>query len=362
MFSLNDFVNSGFEFTDEEAYQKFRFRLLNSTLLVAVVFAFLIGMLFDLGLHDTGYIHSRVNYLYSVASIVLIIWLRQAKDNYRHVASAFIVVSLLVFSSALINVVEDEFRIIWFYLVVFVAYTTIDNKAGVLTTIASVIIIVLSFVLFELKLSQTGLQGAILGLIIASIISSIHVRKIRDYESLLLQQKRELEVLATSDGLTGVMNKRMFGEMSQKYIESAHRNSLPLSLLYLDLDYFKKVNDKHGHQVGDIMLIKFADVVGAELRKSDLLARIGGEEFAVVLFETNQEQAVMVAEKIRKKIMTATYKYDDKIVGMTTSIGISALQPGDIQVEDIATRADKALYLAKTSGRNCVQVYPASAE
>jgi len=349
-------LSSGFEFQQNETLKKFKFRLLNACLLVAVFFAFLVGLLFDLGIHDTGYFHSRVNYLYSVSAIVLFFWLRQSDDNFKRVSEALIIISLLVFTSALIFVTGDQFRIIWFYIAVFLAYTIIGNRAGVITTLVSISIIVLSYLIFDLGISRTTLQGALLGLVISSVLASVHVRKIAEFETILLNKNRELEVLATVDGLTGVMNKRMFNEMTNKYIEAAHRTGHPLSMLYLDLDYFKKVNDQHGHQVGDIMLIKFTDVVGKCLRKSDLLGRIGGEEFAVVLFETSLKDAIEVAEKIRSKVHESTYQYDGKLVEVSTSIGVSQMEFKTDTIKDIQQRADKALYKAKELGRNRVEI------
>jgi len=349
-------LNSGFEFQKDETRIKFKFRLLNTCLLVAVFFAFLVGLLFDLGLHDTGYLHSRVNYLYSVSAIILFFWLRQSRDNFKRVSEALIIISLLVFTSALIFVIDDQFRIIWFYIAAFLAYTIIGNRAGVITTLVSIAIIILCYLIFDLGISRTTLQGALIGLVISSVLASVHVQKIAEFEAVLLNKNRELEVLATVDGLTGVMNKRMFTEMTSKYIEAAHRTDHPLAILYLDLDYFKKVNDQHGHQVGDIMLIKFTDVVGKCLRKSDLLGRIGGEEFAVVLFETGLEDAVEVAEKIRSKVHESTYQYDEKLVEVSTSIGVSQMESKTDSMEDILQRADKALYKAKEMGRNRVEI------
>lgn len=353
---MKGILNSGFEFEATELLLKFKFRLLNTCLLVVIVFAFLVGFLNDLGVHNTSDVHSKVNYLYSISSIVLLIWLRRNKQNFKKVSEFLIIVSLISFTSALIFMVEDQFRIIWFYIAVFLAYTVIGNRAGVITTLVSILIVILCFMLLDLELSRVTLQGALIGLVISSVLASVHVRKIAEFETMLLNKNRELEVLATIDSLTGVMNKRMFNEMAAKYLEAADRTEKPLSFLYLDLDFFKKVNDQHGHQVGDIMLIKFTDVVGKCLRKSDLLGRIGGEEFAVVLFETTIEDAAAVAEKIRRRVQESSYQYENNMVEVTTSIGVSHFESGKDTLESIQKRADKALYQAKGLGRNRVEI------
>jgi len=349
-----DILNSGLRFDQDEAPLKFKIRLLNSCLLVAIVGAFLVGLLHDLGLHNTGDTHAYVNYALSFLSLGLLFWLRQSKENFHKVSYSLVILCLITFTSALIFVTEDQFRIIWFYIVVFIAYTIIGNQAGIITSLLAILIVVSSAFIFDLGLSQTTLQGALIGLIISSLLASIHVRKISEFETVLLKKNKELEVLATIDGLTGVMNKRMFNEMASKYIDTARRTSKPLTFLYLDLDHFKSVNDNHGHQVGDIMLMKFTAIVGKNLRKSDLLGRIGGEEFAVILFETDREAGMLVAEKIRQHIQETSYQYEDKLVEVTTSIGLSQLESKIDTLEAIQQRADKALYKAKESGRNRV--------
>lgn len=349
-------LNSGFDFDSTETPLKFKIRLLNSCLLVAIVFAFIVAALHSFGLHNTGDFHSLVNYCFSFSSFVLLLWLRQSKDNFKKVANTLIVVMLVTFTSALIFVTDDQFRIIWFYIVMFVAYTVIGNRMGVITTIVSIVIISICLLIFDLGLSRATVQGALIGFVISSLLASIHVRRIADYEDALLNTNSELEILATIDGLTGIMNKRMFNEMATKYLEAAHRNDKPLTLIYLDLDHFKAVNDRHGHQVGDIILIKFTDIVGKCLRKSDLLGRIGGEEFSVVLFETDLEAAVTVAEKILQQVQRASYQYEDKLVQVTTSIGIAQFDSSSDTLDSIQKRADKALYKAKELGRNRVEI------
>lgn len=349
-------LKSDYEFETQGTLLKFKYRLLNSCLLVAVVFALLVGGLYDLGVHDTGYIHSRVNYTYAILSAALFIWFRYSKESYTYVAVSLVFISLITFTSALVFVEQDQFRIIWFYIIVFFAYTVIGNRAGIITTVVSLVIIITCSLLFDLGLSQTTLQGALLGLVISSVLVNVHTRRVSAFEAVLMNKQNELEVLATIDGLTGVMNRRMFNEMMAKYLEVAKRSGQSLSFLYLDLDYFKKINDAHGHQVGDIMLIKFTAAVDECLRKSDLMGRIGGEEFAVVLFETAIEDAVAVAEKIRCQVYENTYQYGSKSVEMTTSIGVSQLESDEDTMESIQSRADVALYKAKEMGRNRVEM------
>lgn len=172
--------------------------------------------------------------------------------------------------------------------------------------------------------------------------------------NLLYAAQQELTKLATTDFLTGSSNRRMFLELGEKEVRRAERYGHPLSVLMLDVDHFKSVNDGYGHCCGD-QVLQFLVRKGQEiLRPSDILGRLGGEEFAVILPETDSETAFKVAERLRLAYEQASFRTDDgNKMGVTVSIGVVSRQPGELGMENILNRADKALYLAKNSGRNC---------
>lgn len=350
--SLNNFLYSGFEFQEDEDLLGFKFKMINSILVIVALFSMLVGILSDLGISDIGPIHSKVNYVYGIFSVMLIFFLRSSKRNYKKVSNALLIASLLTFTSALLLVPQDEFRIIWFYLLIFVAYILNGSASGLFFTIASLGVILSVHLLSDLQLSQLAINTSILGLIIGSFLARFYTNKISDYENSLQQKNVALHVLASTDDLTGVMNRRLFGEVSNRYFETSQRDNLPLSLLLFDLDNFKKVNDTYGHQAGDQMLIRFAEAIKLFLRKSDIVARVGGEEFAVLLFETDMEGAFTLAEKIRTLVESISIDYEGEKVSVTTSIGIAQHSKGDKAFNTIYERADKALYRAKKEGRN----------
>lgn len=165
-----------------------------------------------------------------------------------------------------------------------------------------------------------------------------------------VQAEQKLELLATTDSLTMLYNRRKFDEMLRYEIDRDRRYQNGLSLIMCDIDNFKNINDQYGHHIGDKILIEFVEKVGTTIRKTDLFARWGGEEFAVLVPGANAEIALSVAEKIRSVIELGTYSIDAKV---TCSFGVSVL----IDMEDeesIVKRADNALYKAKEQGRNCV--------
>ncbi|MDX1810087.1 MAG: diguanylate cyclase [Sulfurospirillaceae bacterium] len=160
--------------------------------------------------------------------------------------------------------------------------------------------------------------------------------------------KKELEKLALVDKLTNLYNRRKIDEYLQFEIEKAKRHNKPLSIIIIDIDYFKKVNDTFGHQIGDEVLKKVAQIMIESTRTSDLCGRFGGEEFIIICTETDEQGALALAEKIRIEI--ENHKFD-KVEHLTASFGISTFKTDD-NMETLLNRSDKALYMAKEKGRN----------
>ncbi len=182
-------------------------------------------------------------------------------------------------------------------------------------------------------------------------------RELKRLNSELLRVNEELRSLSNTDGLLKIANRRYFDEMLFKEWHRAMRGNHFLSLLILDVDYFKHYNDHYGHLQGDDCLKKVAEIISSNLhRATDLVARYGGEEFAVILSETTPEGALLLAEIIRKAILQSDIPHEGSEIGscLTISIGAAGLVPTIDMVPDcLMDSADKALYLAKTDGRNC---------
>lgn len=169
----------------------------------------------------------------------------------------------------------------------------------------------------------------------------------------LSDANEELARLATSDALTGIPNRRRFDEKLQEAFQTMKRMDRRFTLLMLDADHFKRVNDQHGHQVGDEVLKQLAQVIAHNVRATDMVARYGGEEFAVLLPETTDDrQGLMVAEKIRAAVEASEFP---RVGKMTVSVGVGCANPSDTSGKAVVRRADEALYEAKGAGRNRVQ-------
>ena len=166
----------------------------------------------------------------------------------------------------------------------------------------------------------------------------------------------ELTRMATTDPLTGALNRRELMQSSKREVAAARRYGRSLSLLIADIDFFKKVNDTYGHGVGDIAICTVADICQQALRETDLVARIGGEEYVILMPETSGERAAETADRLRKAIAAATIPADDGSFSITASFGVTEWSPEDESIEVTLARADSALYDAKQAGRNRVEL------
>ncbi len=161
---------------------------------------------------------------------------------------------------------------------------------------------------------------------------------------------------AMIDPLTGIANRRSFLQDGTELMKRHNVSPCPTGVLLIDLDHFKSINDRFGHAIGDRVLQVFADTAKANVRSSDLIGRLGGEEFAAVLYNVSREKAVALAERIRSAFAEAASDVDGRPVAATVSIGIVLTQDATFDVPALLVQADQALYFAKERGRNRVEV------
>ena len=173
----------------------------------------------------------------------------------------------------------------------------------------------------------------------------------------LVKNAQELQKLATTDSMTGLYNRRHFLVLAEAEWGRFQRYQRPLSILMVDIDHFKRVNDKFGHATGDMVLTAVANACLEDKRSSDVVGRIGGEEFAMLLPETDLEQADIVAERVRQKIMSRRLLAEDTYLNVTVSIGIAQATIGMSSVGILLKAADQSLYKAKAQGRNRIVRY-----
>jgi diguanylate cyclase (GGDEF)-like protein len=174
----------------------------------------------------------------------------------------------------------------------------------------------------------------------------------------LKEANDKLRELSVKDGLTGLYNHRHFQELFDTELLRSNRYKIPLTLMMIDLDYFKNINDSFGHPNGDMVLQKIAKVMSASVRETDIVARYGGEEFAIIMPQTDLKNAAISGEHIRKTAEEMEVLADDLIIKTTVSIGVVTYMPQENECKklNILNAADKALYNSKKGGKNKLSV------
>jgi diguanylate cyclase (GGDEF)-like protein len=181
---------------------------------------------------------------------------------------------------------------------------------------------------------------------------------LQKFAALIRQGETEQREMATTDELTGLRNRRHVLAQADDMVKIASRYGRNLSVIIMDIDHFKVVNDTFGHIAGDKVLRDISNALSRCTRKADIIGRYGGEEFVMILPETDVEQATVVAEHVRQEVAALAFEFDGNKAGATLSAGISAFCPKEgVDFNKILSRADTALYAAKADGRNCVKVW-----
>ena len=245
---------------------------------------------------------------------------------------------------------------------VFVAGAIISPAAGYFYASAAVASAVMVYLRAPLESSALGLgwteTAGVVFLVVQTAILFFAAAMIHAYSAnahgaiqRLNRQTQQMTELAHTDSLTGLANRRWLLELLEREFLRARRYQRPLTLVYLDLDGFKEVNDGFGHLFGDGLLRSAARSMQAVLRAADLLARIGGDEFAVLLSETDLAGANKVVGKLRRALASTTRPYGTALPPLTFSAGICQLREDDRTIDDLILRADEAQYLAKSAGR-----------
>ena len=247
--------------------------------------------------------------------------------------SAMVFVAMSVYRQGIVG-------ILWCYPLIVGNYFLLDARTGQQYNVVVLLVAIpLGFTFFE-----PGLALRIAATLIAvSILSAVSIRVVAD-------QARMLRALAVTDPLTGVYNRMLLQDTLEQAIGHFARNQLPTSLVAIDIDHFKQINDTRGHDAGDVVLRHVAGLLRQRVRRADKLFRLGGEEFLVVLTGSGQTSALAVAEALRTAIENLR-PLPDLVV--TASAGVATITTDD-DWQGLMKRADENLYRAKTAGRNCV--------
>ncbi|SEP95242.1 diguanylate cyclase (GGDEF) domain-containing protein [Ectothiorhodospira magna] len=197
--------------------------------------------------------------------------------------------------------------------------------------------------------------GSALEVIMMSLALAWRIRVLQAEREALARRGMHLERVSQTDALTGLYNRRHLERLLPEAVATAHQRSAPLSLVIIDADNFKQINDTHGHQQGDQVLIRMAHVLADTVRRGDTVCRYGGEEFVALLPGADDTTGRQIAERLRQAVARMPSPLDEDMATHTVSIGLATLRPGE-RAEDLFLRADRALYVAKTGGKDRVKV------
>ena len=291
---------------------------------------------------DTKELERQTLYYFIAIMISTLIWTSATVLGYIYAPPIYQFVSLLMIVGILtasVLSISYLFKIYFFYFLFMILPQFIIILSSASHVNLSIILFLMIFMPVVIILSRT--------------MQNNYNTDIKTHE-ILQANADKLHKLSITDSLTKIYNRRYFFQTGQNLILAAKREKQAVSILMIDIDFFKKINDTYGHQFGDTTLITLASTINAMIRESDLFARIGGEEFILLLNNTTYDGAKIIAEKIRSTIETTKFKYASKEINLTISIGVSTLNIKNYNIEKLYQDADANLYLAKESGRNKV--------
>jgi diguanylate cyclase (GGDEF)-like protein len=312
------------------------------------------------GANVIGSAHGRTVRAYFLLSCGLIWLLRGHKQRFTPVVWVFATSTLLVHLSGFMYVPEDESRLVWFYSLNAGVYILLGRRVGALFTAASMAAVVVCNGHLAAPISQRGMTTFLASLVSLSVIFHAFTQRTEAFFRAMLASNARLRHLSDHDPLTGVLNARAFAQACERLMRLAQRQEAPYAMLFIDLDHFKRVNDQHGHDAGDTVLKVVAACMAKRLRQSDVLGRVGGEEFVAFLPDTDAQGAATLAEALRRDIQAARPQVaEGQTLEVTASIGVAPGAPALASLDAVQRQADQAMYQAKAAGRNRVTVFAA---
>jgi diguanylate cyclase (GGDEF)-like protein len=345
-------------FKDSMEHHEFQYKMLVILLVTGALFTalFLVGAWSELNVLSGPHIYSMMFF----TSSALLLWLRlRGRPNRLHqVAWAYEFICILEYVSALAFVPQDELRILWFYINLPAVYIMMGQRAGFAVTLVTIVIFIVGNGMLpeNAAYSPNALATAVLSLTYLALFFHFYVDRSMSYYTRMRESVHKMHYMAMHDALTGVFNARAYYDICDKHIINARETRQPFSVLFVDLDHFKSINDTYGHDAGDVVLKSVARCLLDSKRRDDALGRIGGEEFSIFLPDITPEQALTLAEVMRIKIEALMPSIGAQTLRITASIGVAHNRGHSQTMQEIQKEADQAMYHAKSMGRNRVSV------
>jgi diguanylate cyclase (GGDEF)-like protein len=341
-------------FSDYEEYTEFRFHFFTIMVwmgLLSSVYFLIVDLTGINPLPSANLVALRIH----IAATMLIIVLLRSKRRILYPLIWFYgIVSFYMITVAFICVPGNELRIIWFFLNIPPYYIFFGRRVGVAASAASFVAIGIANHCSIAPYSRIAIVTFMISIAYINAFFFVYSEKSLSFFLRLRETTLRLKEQASVDPLTGILNTKAFYDTGNGLLHLARRNGSACSVLFIDLDHFKAINDSFGHETGDLVLKAVAHTLRAAIRSSDALGRVGGEEFSVLLPDTEYDHACRLGEKLRLLIESLRIDVRGQCHQVTASVGVATGNSSEISICDIQRRADQAMYRAKKEGRNRV--------
>lgn len=349
-------------FADREEDQEFRYKLV-IVLMTSAAFVtgfFIVGTLS--AVNPISAAHQKSMVLFTAVAIVLWLLLRGHPQRFLPIGWIYEMATLWEATSSLLYVPSDELRLLWFFTNVPGVFILLGRRAGWVITVGTMLGLALGNAHLDRPYSANALATAIFCLLYLGIFFHTYVGRTASYFARMREYNDRLHQMASHDSLTQVLNARAYYAACEQLITLSARNGHDFSVLFVDLDHFKSINDTYGHAAGDEVLRVVARTLRTHLRTSDLIGRIGGEEFSVFLPNTHLAGALQLAEQLRVVVQQCRPDVGQTRLNITASLGVACRGPNAQSMLEIQQRADEAMYHAKKAGRNRVSTLELAAK
>lgn len=307
----------------------------------------------SLGWAPLGPAQTRNNLMFVAVSIaaLLIVWRRPR--SFLPVAVAYFACAFLYASAAQFLVVEDELRMLLFFPLVGAIFLIVGSAAAWIAILAAIGVFATASAQGSIRVSPLATSTFVLALGVTGLFFQAFSQQATRALTMIARQNRALDAAAKKDHLTHLLNLRAFREAMQAHVDGL-RPDAGFSVAFVDVDHFKSINDRYGHAIGDAVLVALAGTLKAAVRARGEVARIGGEEFAVLLPGADLTEAAPAAERMRAAVAAMQVAAGGATLSVTVSIGLAASRSSFDTIDALLQAADAAMYEAKRGGRNRV--------
>ncbi|MEG2999780.1 MAG: GGDEF domain-containing protein [Comamonas sp.] len=296
--------------------------------------------------------------LLAAAVLTLWQWLRAHPEHFRRVAWTLMVLDLCVLGASMWLNPLNPLIFLWLFSTILPAFVLLGRPAGWVLAVLTMGLTLLANRLVHQSFPAIAMYTTVGATLCMALQCHFYMARFQSFFTRLQEYNAHLRQLAQYDPLTGVRNAAAYYAQCDQHIRLAQRSGRGFAVLFADLDHFKQINDTHGHAAGDAVLRTVAQRLLQTVRDSDVVGRVGGEEFSILLPDTDCQGAMDLAERIRAAIESLHVQLESRIcLHVTASLGVSICQDATQDIQSIQREADHAMYQAKTGGRNRVSLF-----